>query len=73
MDARTSGNFYLEVVQAVQMLVSETWVMPPRISIILVIFYHQVILQLIRWQPRLQADGIFSYPPQTMRMADAVL
>ena len=55
--------FYREVVQAVLLLMSETWVMSPCIGRMLVGFHYRVIQRLTRGKPIQQADGNWVYPP----------
>ena len=41
-DTRTSGRFYLAIVQAVLRFGAETWVLTPRIGRLLGVFHHRV-------------------------------
>ena len=51
-DERTSGRFYLAIVQAILVFVLETWVTTPRIGRILGRFHHWVEQRITGKQPR---------------------
>ena len=63
VDARTSGTFYKAVVQAVLLLISETWVMTPQIGLTLGVFYHRVAHRLAGMQLKINAEGRCQYTP----------
>ena len=63
VDARTSVQIYLVVVQLVILYVSETWLITPRIGRVLGIFHHRVDSRLTGRQPRQGRDGVWLYPP----------
>ena len=51
-DARTSGIFYVEVVQVVLLYGLKTWLMSPRIGRTLGGFHHRVSRRMTRRKPR---------------------
>ena len=63
MYPRTSGHFYLAVIQAVLLFGAEMWVVTPRIGRLLGLLYHRVDRRLVKMQHWIQADGIWDYPP----------
>ena len=71
--ARTSGNIYLVVVQAVLLYGSETWVLTPHMQRVLGGDHHRVSHRLMRKQPQKVQDGGWLYPPLEDVMADAGL
>ena len=73
VDARTSGQIYLAVVQSVLLYRPETWVMTPRIGRVLGRFHHRVAHRLTGRKPRQGRDGVLVYPSLEDAMAEAGL
>ena len=73
VDARTSGQIYLAVVQLVMLCGSETWVMTPRIGRVWGGFHHRVALRMTGRQPHRGRYGICVYPLLEAAMAEAGL
>ena len=59
--SRTTGLLYILVMQSVHGL--ETWVMYPRIGILLGGFHHRLVRRLTGRKPRNRTDGTWVYPP----------
>ena len=53
-DRRTTGIFYVPVVQAVLLFESETWVMTPRVDKALEGFRHWLVQQILGMGPKWQ-------------------
>ena len=51
LETRTSGVFYVTVVQPVLIFGSESWVVTPRILRALESLHHQVARQISGWMP----------------------
>ena len=60
------------VVQLVIIYRSETWVMTPRIGIILGILHHRVAHEIMGRRPQIVCNGLWVYPPLEDAMAEAV-
>ena len=73
LDARTSGQIYLVVVQLVMLYGSYMWVVTPHIGRVLVGFQHRVARKLMGRQPWRGRDGVWVYPPLEDAMAEAGL
>ena len=54
---KTSGLFYLEVVQDILLFGSEMWVVTPRMGRFLGSFHHSMAIILSVMQPKRQTDG----------------
>ena len=63
MDKRTSGRFYVAVVQAVLLFGSETWVLNPRLNKSLAGFHHWAERRMAGMGPKTHPDGTWVYPP----------
>ena len=62
-DARTSGQIYLVVMQAVLLYGPDTWVLTPHMQRVLGGFHHRVARRMTRQQPqKVQGKG-WVYPP----------
>ena len=61
-DRRTAGRFYVEVVQAVILFDSETWVMTPRMEKSLEGFHHWAVWWMAGMGPKSQWYGTWVYP-----------
>ena len=72
-DARTSGMFYVALLQAVVLYGSETWFMSPHIRRNLVGFYHIVAYRLTGRQPWRGLYGAWVYSPLVEEIAEAGL
>ena len=58
VDAWTSGQIYLALVQSVLLYISETWVMTPHTRRVLGGFHHRVAHRLTGRQPRRGRDEV---------------
>ena len=58
-DTRTSGRFYIAIVQAVFLFGLETWVVTPRIKRLLGCFHHRVARRLSGDFTRKQTDRMW--------------
>ena len=65
---RVSGMFSKEVVQAVLLFRSETWVMNPRMGRALGIFQHRFARRIAGRNTKLWVDGSWEYPPVETEM-----
>ena len=72
-DARTLGEIYLVMVQAVLLYGSEIWVLTPRMQRVLGGFHHIVARKLTRQQPQKVWDVGWVYPPLEDVMVEAGL
>ena len=72
-DARTSGIFYVEVVQVVLLYGLKTWLMSTRIGRTLGGFHHRVSRRMTRRKPRRGLDRMWVYHPLADAMVDVVL
>ena len=73
-DPRTSGCFYLYVVQEVLLFGTEIWVVVnPRIGRPSGSFHHRVVIKIAEKQPRRQAYGSCPPPPLEYSMQEVVL
>ena len=70
---RTSGQIYLAVVQSVTLYGSETWVMTPRIGIVLGRFRQRVDIRLTGRQSWRGRDCVWTYPPMEDETTETVL
>ena len=61
-DAQAPGQIYLAVVQSIIMYGSETWVLTPRMKIVLGGFHHRVARRLMGRQPRKVRGVGWVYP-----------
>ena len=62
-DKRTSGRFYVAVVQVVLLFGSETWVLTPRLEKFLEVFHPRVARPMAVMGPKRQRYGTCVYPP----------
>ena len=62
VDKRMSGRFYVEVVQAVLLFGSNTWVLTPWLKKFLEGFYHWVAQCMAGMSPKRQPDRTWVYP-----------
>ena len=60
---RVLVNFFKELVHAVRLIGSDTWVVNPRIGRMLGGFHHRVACRLIGKQPQRIPDGIWEQTP----------
>ena len=72
-DARTPGIFYVVVVQAVLLYVSEICVISPRICRTLVGLHHRVAHIMVGRRLRRGWDGTWVYPPLAETMVELVI
>ena len=61
-DTRTSGYFYITVVQAILLFRLEIWVVTPRIKRLLGYFHHRVARGISGKMSRQRAEGRWEYP-----------
>ena len=73
MDAWTSFQIYLAVVQSVMLYRLDTWVMAPRVGSVLGGFHHRVDRRLVGMQPLQGRYGVWVYPPLEEVMAEVGL
>ena len=73
VDARTLGQIYLVVVQAVLIYGPDTWVLTPHIQRVLGGFHHRVSHRLTRQKLQKVRDGGWFYPPLEYAMAESGL
>ena len=69
----TLEKFYVAVIQEVLLYGSDTWVLTPRMQMLLGRFHHRVACRLMGRQPRKGRNGGWVYPPLKDAMAEAVL
>ena len=62
LDKRTTGRFYVAVVQAVLLFGSKTWVLNPRLEKPLMGFHHRAAWRMVGMVPKRQPDGTWVYP-----------
>ena len=60
---RTTGRFYVVVVQAVLLFGSETWVVTPRLEKALAGFHHRAVQWMAGMGPESQLYRTWVYPP----------
>ena len=72
-DARTPGQIYLVVVQAVLLYGSDTWVLTPHMQRVLGGFHHRVARRMTRQQPQKVRDGGLVYLPMEDETSEAGL
>ena len=69
---RVSRMFFKEVVQAVLIFGSKTWIMTPRMEWYLVSFQHRVARRITGRQPGMWEEGVWEYPPLSTAMDESV-
>ena len=72
-DARTLGNIYLAVVQSVLLYGSETWILNPRMQMVLGGFHQRVARRMMGQQPQKGRYGGWIYHPLEDVMAESGL
>ena len=61
------------MVQSVLLYGSETWVITPQVLQVLGSFHNRVARRISRRMPRLQANGVWFYPPIAEALSEAGL
>ena len=72
-DAKTSGMFYVAIVQQILLFGSETWVVSPRVLSALESLHHRVARRLAGKMPRRLPDGSWEYPSLEKALEEAGL
>ena len=72
-DRKTVGRFYVEVVQAVLLFGSETWVLTPWLEKSLEGFHHREARRMTGMHPKRQRYGLWVYPPIGVALKMVVL